>query len=556
MVVSQTFLWESVRKEWEATKWYQKLQHNILFWLQLLILILMIFALTQPFLWTKGVQGDQQIIIIDTSASMAATEGEKNRLELAKQASEDLLKRFHGHDVSFIEARKDPILHIQNDKNSALEIIESLELSYQKTDLNQALSLATSLIKENGSASIHIYTDQFASDMIHTDWDGPIMIHNLGQTNQNVSIESFGVANFDSKIQGLSWVTSESDTPVEATLRVMIGEQEVWEGIQTVSKEQPAYFVMEDLPHSTVYKATIEVDDAYELDNQLFSFLNQTSRPKIVVNASLHPFVNQALTVMGYEVVTTNSFTSSDESSIYIVENLKVEEWPDGPMMVINPDLGSDVSEYEINNPIEPSKGFGPFQYTDMDQVFISKIQEVNLSDFRPLTWSGNAPIFFEGEQNGNPVILVNFDIAQTDWPLHTSFPIFLYESIHYLTKDSEILGYFTPGEEQDVYLSETYQVLSEAQKIIKTHSPESQILQAPNKPGLYSLYNGENQYWFSVNTEEGENKIAPAQSFSIGETTNEEENMQTIGYPLANWLILIALFILVVEWEVYRRGS
>ena len=71
--VSSTFLWRKMVRDVEANAPWQKLRANLLMILQLLFLAALIFALARPFQWAEGAGGEAAIIVLDTSASMAAS---------------------------------------------------------------------------------------------------------------------------------------------------------------------------------------------------------------------------------------------------------------------------------------------------------------------------------------------------------------------------------------------------------------------------------------------------------------------------------------------------
>src|SRR3989338_6684862 len=62
-----------------------------IFFLQLLLLVLLILALAEPVLSVRPLK---VAVILDNSASMQALEGEKSRFELAREQARDLLRGF------------------------------------------------------------------------------------------------------------------------------------------------------------------------------------------------------------------------------------------------------------------------------------------------------------------------------------------------------------------------------------------------------------------------------------------------------------------------------
>ena len=94
--VSSTLLWKQTIEDMQANAPFQRLRKNLLLFLQLLALIAGLFALAQPELDSTSVTGSRHTIMIDRSASMAATDGQWNgetvtRLEQAKQEALDFV---------------------------------------------------------------------------------------------------------------------------------------------------------------------------------------------------------------------------------------------------------------------------------------------------------------------------------------------------------------------------------------------------------------------------------------------------------------------------------
>src|SRR5260221_4487354 len=84
VVVSSTFLWRQVIRDVQANAPFQKLRKNLLLLLQLIAAALIILALSAPFVRLFALGGRNIILVVDTSASMGATDVRPSRQEVAR----------------------------------------------------------------------------------------------------------------------------------------------------------------------------------------------------------------------------------------------------------------------------------------------------------------------------------------------------------------------------------------------------------------------------------------------------------------------------------------
>ncbi|UJF25882.1 hypothetical protein [Planococcus sp. 107-1] len=74
----------------------------------------------------------------------------------------------------------------------------------------------------------------------------------------------------------------------------------------------------------------------------------------------------------------------------------------------------------------------------------------------------------------------------------------------------------------------------------------------APTEPGVYEVNGDGRSMQMIVQLSSEEKILSSGPSYAIGQTEGEDE---TIQYPLIPWAIALVLLLLLVEWEVYRRG-
>ena len=145
---SSILLWQEIYKNLEARTPFEKLKHNILMYLQILLLLLLLFALMAPVIKNGGRSTENVILIVDTSASMQY-EYEKNvsRLEqskhLALQQADDM------SDGSFVTlvtcASQANVVYQGTDKATLKKRIRQIEETMDAGTLDNAAGLEQSL---------------------------------------------------------------------------------------------------------------------------------------------------------------------------------------------------------------------------------------------------------------------------------------------------------------------------------------------------------------------------------------------------------------------------
>ena len=90
--VSSNLLWKKLFYNEQSKTFWEKFLHNLLMYLQIVILLLIILALMAPFVQRKGTGSTDVVYLIDTSGSMKhLTKGGNTRLGEAVSEIKDCL---------------------------------------------------------------------------------------------------------------------------------------------------------------------------------------------------------------------------------------------------------------------------------------------------------------------------------------------------------------------------------------------------------------------------------------------------------------------------------
>jgi len=83
VAVPSILLWRQVIRDVQANAPFQRLRKSLLLLLQLIIACLLVLALARPYIRAFSMGGRHTVIVVDTSASMRATDESPSRLDAA-----------------------------------------------------------------------------------------------------------------------------------------------------------------------------------------------------------------------------------------------------------------------------------------------------------------------------------------------------------------------------------------------------------------------------------------------------------------------------------------
>jgi hypothetical protein len=178
--VPSTYLWKRTIEDLHVNSLWQRLRHNILLFLQLLLVALAMLALLRPGWQGTKLEGDRFIFLVDNSASMSATDadGAKNRLEQAKTLVGGLIDQMESGMTAMIISFADTPQVVQeftDNRRLLRERLATIQTTVRGTDLHGALDLADGLANpgrittEEGGAEIDVVEAQPATLYIFSD---------------------------------------------------------------------------------------------------------------------------------------------------------------------------------------------------------------------------------------------------------------------------------------------------------------------------------------------------------------------------------------------------
>jgi von Willebrand factor type A domain/Aerotolerance regulator N-terminal len=159
LAVPSTFLWRKSIEDLHVNSLLQWLRQNVLLLLQILALLALIYGVMAFRFHGRTAEGKHYIIMIDNSASMAATDQEPTRLEWAKAEALKEIDSYGEDDYGMIIVFNSSAEILQSYTNQRALLrgaVESIEQTQRPTRIDEALSLADSLANPVRSAENEI----------------------------------------------------------------------------------------------------------------------------------------------------------------------------------------------------------------------------------------------------------------------------------------------------------------------------------------------------------------------------------------------------------------
>ena len=160
--VSTNLFWKQVYDEKPPRSLWQNLRHLLSLLAQLLLLMLLVFAIADPYFSWQALQARRLVIVLDTSASMRATDIAPSRFDAARKASHEVLDGLRARDqVAIVSAgsRPEVVLGMAGHVPTLRRAIDSIQLTDAGSSLEAAVELAKQLIGDDPHGQVLVFTD-------------------------------------------------------------------------------------------------------------------------------------------------------------------------------------------------------------------------------------------------------------------------------------------------------------------------------------------------------------------------------------------------------------
>lgn len=590
-VVSSNFLWQQILEDREANTPWQRLRRNLLLLLQLIILALLVIALARPAQIVPAFSAGRTMLLLDASASMNALDGPdgRSRFDQARDEALRLVRDLGSGDqmaVVRVADLAEPLVEYTEDPNALREAILSAEPGQDGADWETALTLAAGGARGVDQFNIVIVTDGGLDQSVRLPENIPQpLIIPVGTEASNTAITALAArTRIDELPQLFAQVENTGDLPAELALVIRL-DGVLWQSQQaSIQPRSRRAFVFEiDQPYTSISAELVHEAGTIDLlptDDRAWAVFDEARLQRTLLIADPpNRFLEQGLrSLPGLQVFrgdASRSSLPSQEFDLYVFDGWLPDRLPESNLLIVNPPRATTL--FSAGEAV-PVSGRLSLNQPDHPLASFLDLSSVNLRTVRPIArapWTeaiasaGEVPMLLAGEAGNRQVVLLPFDLRESDLPLQIAWPILLANISEWFRPAGLIGGGRAISSGESLALrppagAESLRVtLPDGSTRTMTVDAEQMSFTETAQLGLYSievLAGGEvlSSDTVAVNLfDRRESDIRPIPPEAIrlggGETLIEPEEQFSLRefWPL---IAAAALAVLLIEWIVYHR--
>lgn len=505
LTIGSTMLWRKSVEDLQANAPFQRLRWNLLLLLQLLVLGLLILSVMQPQVVAGQLDGGRTVFLIDTSASMSATDGPDGvtRLEQAKQLARERIEALYGRGlfggspgetmiVTFSD-RAEIVSRFTDSRQQLIAAIDRIQPTHGESSIQEALKLAraytTNVVDVMGEARptgepahLELFSDGRIADLEQQVLRGEsITFHAVGaEHTDNIAIASMAIERpyerptavevFASLINhGETEVTCDVQISVDGTARgirearVPGAQVDSTTGVRLPGRNNIVFAPFEE-PRGAIIEVANLRSDALMADNVVQLVLQPPKQLRVALVAPKSFVLRSAMAGMplaALEIISAEEFDALvgdtevgrvaelDQFDVIVLDNHVPPNLPPGRFLCFGrtPPLEvlNDYGDGETQLVLSVREEHPALRFVNLDNVLMQKFRRIQASpDVEVLVEGSHGPAIVEVTRDATHVLYVTFDVLDSNWPYLRSFMTFIFNAVEYLGHLGE--GLAAPG--------------------------------------------------------------------------------------------------------------
>lgn len=578
-------IWQRVLKEKEASELFSRLRNLLSLLLQLVLVALLVLALGDPRPAQGSSGGRDIVVLVDTSASMQATDVAPSRIEVARGKIREMIEGLSASDrllIARMDASTVPLSTMTSEPSELTAAVAHIESTDTRADLGAGLAFALDVLRDAKHPEIVVVSDGALDTDLGRQLDlskVQLRFTKVGARGRNVAITGFSVRRYPldaSRYEVLLEVTNTNDAPQEVELTLLGDGSVVDVSRLTLKPNERLPRVIADLGGaSRKLEARIRLGDGKSddlgADDHAYALMPERRRARVAVVTRGNTYLEAALLLDEYlDVVTLEPAAYHGDAGfdVTIFDGVAPAPPPGGGVLYLNPP--------EVGAPVKLGRALQDFGFDTWDRksqvlrwMAVENVQVARGHALgaepgdRVLGASEGAPILVQGRRDGRPFVALGFDPRDSDLVLRVGWPLFVLNVIHsFAEDDTSYVSSFRTGEAWHVPAP------SGAVSAL-VRDPSGRERELPVREGRASLFGERAGFYelrarpdaapqpFAANlSDPAESRIEPAAALELSGKKAAGPLEVRVGARKQVWalLVLFALVLSAVEWLTYHR--
>ncbi|HEX3630000.1 MAG TPA: VWA domain-containing protein [Candidatus Dormibacteraeota bacterium] len=575
-IVPALHLWPNQIRDRQANVPWQRLRPSWLLFLQLLAAAFLVAAAVQPVLPAGAALARHTIVLVDSSASMQATDVAPSRLAEAKRQAGALIDQLGPQDrMTLISVGPSPriLASVTGDRDTLHRALDSLPASNGAADLSSALVQAAGLVRAGDDAKAYLFSDGIIQPLRASFASGlpfAVEYHRIGVSGENVGLTSLTVRTSAQSRAAYLHLQNFGQQARNVSLEWRADGRLLDVRSVTIAAGQGQDLTLPIPGDATAVTAKLAGSDLFALDDTAIAVARTPHAFRVLLVTPGNVFLEQALRLradLQLDVVAPTAYRPSAAYAMTVFDRFMPTTLPDGPSLIIDPPAGSSVAG-------GPALGIGRVRAADaadpllanvdLQDVHVARSQDLGKSTFgRPLITSLQTPLVLVRDQPFRQA-LFGFDLHESDLPLRIAFPILLENLSEWMLPPSVPSRSFHPDEPVTVVPDAGATAVS----VVRPDGSRRALSAASigsfadtDPIGLYTVEQtiaGKLQRsWFSVNLfSDSISQLKPPDRLTLPPTRQTAVQATHPGQlEIWPWIALAALGLVAAEWLAFHRG-
>ncbi len=537
-----------------------RLRLPLIFFLQLLLLTLLILAIGEP---VFSLRASNIAIVLDNSASMQTLENQQTRFALAQEKARELLADLGSTgkvDLYLTAPRLERVRGATFEPAEAAGVLTALapyDLSDTPIDYQKSLS---ELAKQLKYDRVFLVTDHPAAGQTDT-----LRVITVGQPKDNFAVSAFSISHTSlvgSQLEATAEVANFSTKDERLRITLLGGGAAISSRELLVAPGKTAQATFAGFPAHPYYEVEIDARDDLPLDNRRFAVPPAAQNLRILGISPRPQALNSLRSIAGVslDLIAPQEYDKIDRTGydLEIFHYAAPPVLPGNPaLFVLPPDNNPLVAlEKPVSRPVVSSWS-EPHPLT----------RYVNFALFRPafsrplkprssgqtIIESTAGPIVFATERRGLRQLALGFDI----------FPYLGRENLPVSVFTLNLLDWFFHASERGdraTGASLTFSSMQQGNFLLTPRGDKITLNPGANNfpdtyfQGLYQIDRGTRRELFAVNLENtNESDLRTPTPIELREASSSGSRASAL-FSIWPYLLLASLFLLLVEWFVNPR--